>query len=95
MTEPPEKDLHVHLAVDDARTAQAAGAKFAHALVGAHSGDFALTLAEQEELIERAIADAGFSAEQARLAAGPFAAAARDERQRIVDASGAFFLGTA
>jgi len=28
MTDPSEDDLHVHLAVDDARTAQAVGAEF-------------------------------------------------------------------
>ena len=87
--------LQVHLAVDDARTAQLAGCTFARALAGADPADYALALAEQEHLVERAITDAGYSTEQARLAAEHFAAAARDEWQRIADASGGFSWGAA
>ena len=89
------EDLHVDLTVDDACTAEHAGTKFARALAGADLEDFAAAPREQEHLVERAITDAGFSAEQARLAAGPFGAAARDEWQRIADASGGFLWGTA
>jgi hypothetical protein len=56
-TEMPElrvEDMVVRLAVDGARTAQEAGAKFARALVGALWPDFVLALAEQEYLIRRA-----------------------------------------
>ncbi len=88
ITELHESDMPAHLAVDDARTAQDAGAKFARALAGAHPADFALALAEQDELIRRAIVDAGFSAEQARLAAAHFEAAAWDEWERIADTAG-------
>lgn len=55
----------------------------------------ALALAEQEELTQRAITDAGCSAEQAELAAGHFEAAARDEWQRLADAGGSTPLGHA
>ena len=85
----------VLLTVGDVRTAQAAGARFARTLAGARSEDFALALAEQEELIRHAIMAAGYTAEQEGLAAGHFAAAARDEWQRIADASGGFLWGTA
>ena len=87
MTEPAVEDLHVHLTVDDARTAQLAGCKFARTLAGADPQDFAAALWEQEHLVESAITDAGYSTEQARLAAGHFAAAAREEWQRIVSPS--------
>jgi hypothetical protein len=90
-----EEDMMVHLTVDDARTAQVAGATFARTLAGAHPEDFALALAEQEELIERAITEAGYTAQQARLAAGHFTAAAREEGQRITDAGGSSTWGTA
>lgn len=91
MTIPRADDLHVRLTVDDARTAQAAGVQFARALVGADADDFALALAEQSGLIERAITRGGYSTEQATLAAGHFVAAAQDEWQRI----GASTNGTA
>jgi hypothetical protein len=39
---------------------------------------------EQEHLVERAITEAGYSAEQAHLATGHFGTAARDEWRRIV-----------
>lgn len=81
-------DMLAHLAVDDARTAQDAGAKFARILAGIGSVDFMVALAEQGDLIRRAITDAGFSAEQARLAAEHFEVAARDEWTRVADASG-------
>ncbi len=70
MTALREEDMHVHLTVDDTRTAQLAGCKFARTLAGVHSEDFALALAEQEHLVERAITNAGFNVEQARPAAG-------------------------
>jgi len=95
MTEPPDDDLYVHLTVDDARTAQAAGLKFAHTLAGARSQDFALALAEQEHLIQRAITHAGHTVLQADLAAREFVAAAAVEWQRITDASGGGTWGQA
>lgn len=88
MIAPREAVMMVHRAVDDARTAQAAGATFARTLAGADPQDFAAALWEQEHLIERAITDAGHSAEQAGLAIGHFRAAARDEWQRIADTGG-------
>ena len=98
MADPGETDwldeLQVRLAVDDARTAQAAGVTFARRLSSAHSADFALALTEQELLVERAIVEAGHSAEQARLAARRFAAAAWDEWQFEV-AAGSYLRGTA
>lgn len=87
MIEPHEEDMMVHLTVDDAHTAQAAGIKFARTLAGACSQDFALALAEQAGLIERAIVDAGFSSEQAEIVAEYFEVAARDEWRRIEGAS--------
>ncbi len=95
MTILADDDLYVRLAADDARTAQAAGVKFARSLVGAYSADFALALAEQEELIQRAIMEAGCNAEQARLAAGYFEAAAQDEWQRIAASGGSEAWGEA
>jgi len=94
-TKPREDDPHVYLTVDDARAAQVAGAKFAGALAGAHSAEFALALAEQEGLIQRAITDAGYSAEQAWLAASRFEAAAWDEWERIAAAGGSDTWGDA
>ena len=87
-------DIQVRLTMDDARTAQTAGVTFARALSGAHSADFALALAEQEHLVERAIVEAGHSVEQAQLAAGRFAAAAREEWQ-IEVVSGSYLRETA
>lgn len=87
-------ELQVCLTVDDARTAQAAGVTFARTLSGAHLADFTLALAEQKLLIERAIVEAGYSAEQARLTAWHFAVAARDEWQ-VELASGSYLRGTA
>jgi hypothetical protein len=87
-------ELQVRLTVDDARMAQTAGVTFARTLSGAHSADFALALAEQELLVERAIVEAGYNAEQARLAAEHFATAARDEWQVEV-ASGSYLRGAA
>ncbi len=84
MTEPHEENLFVHITVDDAKLAEAAGIKFAHTLAGANPHDFALALAEQEHMIQRAIIEAGYSAEQAALAAGHFEVAAQDEWRRIV-----------
>ena len=51
MTELRAEDLMVHLTVDDARTAQAAGFKFARTLAGADPEDFAAALWEQEHLV--------------------------------------------
>ena len=95
MTEPPETGLMVHLAVDDTQTAQQAGAKFARDLAGAHGADFMLALGEQGDLIHRAITDAGFSAEQAQLAAEHFEVAAREEWTRLAGAMAADASGTA
>ena len=86
MTELREEDLQVRLAVDDAASARAAGAGFARALAGAASEDFAPALAEQEGLVRRAIAEAGYTEEQARVAAGRFEAAAAEEWRRIAGA---------
>ena len=69
-------------------SAQAAGARFARTLAGTDPQDFALALAEQEHLIQRAITDAGYTVEQAGLAAREFAASAAVEWQRIEDARG-------
>ncbi len=41
------EDLMVHLTVDDARTAQLAGARFARTLAGADPEDFAAALWDQ------------------------------------------------
>ena len=71
MTELPADDLQVCLRVDDARTAQAAGARFTRTLADADSEDIAAALWEQEHLVERAIIDAGYSSEQAKLALPP------------------------
>jgi len=87
--------MMVHLAVDDARTAQKAGVKFARDLAGAVSADFMMALAEQEDMISRAIMRAGFSAEQARLAAEHFEMAARAEWERITAAGGTVAYGRA
>ena len=95
MTEPPDDGLMVHLTVDDARTAQEAGAKFARDLAGAHGADFMLALAEQCDLIRRAITDAGFTVEQAQLAAGHFEVAAREEWARLAGTMTASAWGTA
>ena len=88
MTESHDDSLMVHLTVDDARTAQEAGARFARDLVGAMPRDFLLALGEQRGLIRRAITDAGFTRGQARLAAGHFEVAAREEWARVGAASG-------
>jgi hypothetical protein len=83
------EDMVVRLAVDDARTAQEAGAKFARALAGALWPDFVLAVAEQEYLIRRAIAEAGFADGQARLAAERFeVAAARGCRREQLGRAG-------
>ncbi len=95
MTIPADDDLSVSLAADDARNAQAAGIKFARSLVSVYSADFALALAEQEELIRRAILEAGHNAEQAQLAAAHFEAAAQDEWQRIAASGGSEAWGQA
>ncbi len=95
MTTPHADNLHVHLAVDDALTAQAAGARFACTLAGAEPHDFAQALAEQVGLIEHTVVEAGYTAEQARLAAGHFEAAAAAEWQRIAAAGGSEAWGTA
>ena len=89
MIRPREEDMLVHVTVDDAGTAREAGARFARALAGAVSADFMAALAEQEDLVRRAIVDAGFTAGQAGLAAERFETAARAEWARIADAGGA------
>ncbi len=95
MTAPHEDDMLARLAVDDARTAQDAGARFARALAGASSAAFMVALAEQKDLIRRTITDAGFSAEQARLAVEHFETAAKVEWEQIADVSGAATYGQA
>lgn len=80
-------DLLVRLATDDSRTAQDAGARFARTLADLGSADFMTALAEQQDAIQRAIVEAGFSAEQAWLATEHFGDAALDERTRVADAS--------
>lgn len=86
MREIHDDDLMVRLAVDDARTAQDAGAKFARTLAGAAPADFMLALGEQGDLVRRWITEAGCTDAQAQLAAGRFEAAARAEWRRLVDA---------
>ena len=95
MTEPPDDGLMVRLAVGDARTAQEAGAKFARDLAGGHGDDFTLALIEQSSLIRRAITDAGFSTEQARLTAEHFEVAALAEWARLASAIASDVSGTA
>ena len=51
---------NIWLTADDDRTTQLAGCRFARTLAGARSADFALALAEQEELIRHAIMAAGW-----------------------------------
>ena len=85
----------MHLVVDDARTAQQAGTEFARALAGAGGTDFMLALSEQGDVVRRAIVDAGFSTEQAQLAAEHFEAAARAEWTRIASAATTDAWGTA
>jgi hypothetical protein len=80
------EEMVVRLAVDDARTAQEAGVQFARALAGALWPDFVLALDEQEYLIRRAIAAAGFADGQARLAAERFEVAARAEWRQLAGA---------
>ena len=86
MAELREEDLQVRLAVGDAESARAAGAEFARTLAGAHSADFELALVEQGGLVRRAVTEAGYTAEQARLAAERFEAAATAEWRRIAAA---------
>lgn len=95
MTEPPDDGLMVRLAVGDARTAQEAGAKFARDLAGGHGDDFTLALIEQGSLIRRAITDAGFSTEQAQLAARHFEASALAEWARLASGLASDMAGTA
>ena len=90
-----EDAMMVRLAVDDAQTAQQAGAKFARNLAGVMPCDFMLTLGERGSLIRRAILDAGFSTEQAQLAAGRFEVAAREEWARLASAMASDMSGTA
>ena len=95
MTELGEESLQVRLAVDDARSAQAAGATFARTLAGASTDAFALALAEQERPVQHAVTDAGYTVLQADRTARSFAAAAAAEWRRIVDAGGSEAWGTA
>ena len=95
MPERRVEDMVVRLAVDDARTAQEAGAKFARALAGARWPDFVLALDEQEHLIRRAIAEAGFADRQARLAAERFEVAALAEWRQLVSAGASGLAGRA
>lgn len=96
MTEPPDDgELMVRLAVDDAATAQTAGVRFARDLTGARRGDFLLALAEQCDLICRAITDAGFSTDQAQDAAEHFKTSALVEWARIARAMTDDVSGTA
>ena len=88
-------DLEACFTVGNARTAQAAGVTFARKLAGARSVDFAVALAEQEMLVERAIVEAGYGIDLAQCAAGHFGVAARDEWERILGVSGHGAQGTA
>ena len=87
--------MMVHLAVDDARTAQKAGLKFARDLAGAVSADLTMALAKQVDMSRRANMRAGFTAEQAQLAAERFETAARAEWERITAAGGTVAYGRA
>ena len=88
MIEQREAELSVRLTAAEARIAELGGVHFARALAGTDERTFALALAEQVGVIERAIGDAGFDAEQAALAAGHFAAAAREARWEHVAGEG-------
>ena len=95
MTETSDDGPMVRLAVDEAATAQTAGVRFARDLAGARAADFMLALAEQADLIRRAIMDAGFSTEQAQNAAEVFELAALVEWARLVRAMTGDVSGTA
>ncbi len=84
MTDPREEDMTVRLTVDDARTVRAAGAKFARALAGAHSEDFALAVIEQERMIQRAVTKAGYTVRQSELVAREFTTAAGAVNSRAI-----------
>ncbi len=88
-------ELSARLDVNDARTAQDAGTKFARALADIGSADFMTALAEQQDLIQRAIVEAGFSTQQAWLAAEHFGDAARDEWAQMTHAGAATAQGQA
>ena len=83
MIELHESATLTRLAADDARATQAVGAEFARDMASTKSADFTLALAELQDHIRRAVTEAGFSAEQAWLAAEHFKVAARDEWERI------------
>lgn len=89
MIEMHESVTLARLAVNDARAIQDAGAEFARDMTTTKSTDFTLELAELQDHIRRAVAEAGFSAEQAWLAAEHFKVAARDEWERIRHTAGA------
>ena len=84
MIEQRDAELSVRLTADEARIAELGGVHFARALAGTDERTFVLVLAEQVGVIEHAIGDAGFDAEQAALAAEHFAVAAREARQEHV-----------
>ena len=95
MTEPLDDGPVLHLAVGDARTVQQAGVQFARDLAGAGRADFMLALAEQADLIRRAIVDAGFNNDQAQNAAEVFELAALIEWERLARAMASDTSGTA
>ncbi len=83
MIEAIDDDLQVYLTPDDAESAQVAGVQFARALAGAPAAAFMIALGEQEQIVRLVIADAGFSGDVARMAAGSFEAGAKLEWHRI------------
>ena len=95
MAEPCVEDMVVWIAVDDAKAAQEAGAKFARALAGALWPDFVWALAEQGSLIRRAIAETGCTGGQARLAAERFEVAAVAEWRQLAGADASGSVGRA
>lgn len=95
MTKPPDSALMLYLSVGDTRSAQEAGIQFARNLAGAQRAVLLLALAEQCDLLHRAVLDTGFSAEQARHAVEHFEAAALIEQMRIARAMTAGASGTA
>ena len=88
MIEQGEAELSVCLTATEARIAELGGVHFARVLAGTDEHTFALALVEQVGVIERAIVDAGFGAEQASFAAEHFATAAREARWEHVAGKG-------
>ena len=83
MFQPHEDTLQVRLVPENVDTAQMAGVQFARALAGAPTAAFMLALGEQEQLVRRAVVDAGVGKRVARSTAAAFEIGARVEWARI------------